>query len=297
MTRTLLAAGLGGLLLFVAPAGASPAVWSATGSLVDVSITLDGRPAPLFAARDGSGRFYLEAREGARYEVRIENRSHERLGVALRVDGLNAISGERERARLGRNDPGRLYVLEPWQGTTVRGWRTSLEDVRRFTFVDEQASYAARTGQANAHMGWIEVAVHREQPRPYVWRQPAPAPITPDPARDREARAQDAPSEPKATAPPRTEAAGGTTTAPESDALEARRADGAGRSYPGTGWGRREWDRAVVVAFDPCPTPAETITLRYEYAPELRRLGVLSWPWPPRDRLLERDRGFARPPR
>ena len=57
------------------------------------------------------------------------------------------------------------------------------------------------------------------------------------------------------------------------------------------------WDPATVVRFDAQPRPADTVTLRYEYAPALRALGLLPPPWD-RDRLRERERGdgFARPP-
>ena len=291
MRRQLLGAGLSGALLSCAPAAAYE-TRAAVGSLVDVSVALDGARAMLYPARDGTGRFYLEARRGAAYEVRIDNRSHERIGVALSVDGLNAINGERDRSLTLPSDPGRMYVLGPWEGTTVRGWRTSLAEVHRFTFVDEAASYAARAGKANARMGWIEVAVYREQ-RPYVWRD-RPAPITPFAGGRDEVLSMPTPP---ATAPPAAAA-----EAPREGAIEqhdAKRHDEFGRSYPGTGWGRREWDQAVVVDFHACPEPAERITLRYEYASALARLGVVPR-WPPRDRLSERERGrggFARPPR
>ena len=50
-----------------------------------------------------------------------------------------------------------MYVLDPYEGAVIRGWRTSLDDVRQFVFVDEERSYAERTGQANGDMGWIRV--------------------------------------------------------------------------------------------------------------------------------------------
>ena len=135
------------------------------GSLVGVSIEVDGRWTPLYRAPDGSGRYYVEARRGARYTVRLDNRSQERLGVALTVDGLNVISGQRPAGP----GPGRMYVLEPWDSTEVQGWRTDLDSVQRFTFVDEERSYAVRSGKANSKMGWIELAVYRER-HPYVYR-------------------------------------------------------------------------------------------------------------------------------
>jgi hypothetical protein len=40
---------------------------AASGSLVAVTIEVDGRSTPLYSAPDGSGRFYLEARAGRPY--------------------------------------------------------------------------------------------------------------------------------------------------------------------------------------------------------------------------------------
>ena len=294
-----------GATLLAAPA-AQAGVWQASGSLVDLSVEVDGAAAPLFFARDGSGRYYLEARAGSAYAVRIANHSPERIAVVLAVDGLNAISGEREA---GPSDParrGRMYVIDPWDEVRVRGWRTSLEDVRRFTFVDERGSYAARTGRANGKMGWIQAWAYRERFAPRV-SPPWPGPWDRQPYEEPEARTRregagrDAPD--KAEAAPRaTEPAAPPDTAdaaPESRSADGKlqkRADGFG-GYPGTGWGSQASDPATVVRFDAQPAPADTVTLRYEYAPALRALGLLP---PPRDRdrLSERERGdgFARPP-
>jgi hypothetical protein len=239
----------------------------APGQLVNVRIELDGRPAPLFRAADGSGRYYVEAHRGRAYAVTLGNRSGRRLGVELRVDGLDVITGDRVPA----GERGRLYVLPPRGETTIRGWRTSLEAVRRFEFVDEASSYAARSSKWNPKLGWIEVTAYRER-RP---RHPVRI-LDSDPADTR---------------------SGEREAAPAPDASESRAPrDRALRAHPGTGWGRALEDRAVLVSFDPEPAPAETVILRYEYAPALRALGVLPWWW---KRLAERERGrpgFAQPP-
>ena len=296
MSKTFAVPLLSLALLGCAGPAAGDTYSSTPGSLVGVSVSVAGSSSPLYPARDGSGRYYFEARPDCIYEVRVDNRSGERLGVALSVDGLNAISGI-AAARAG--DPGRMYILGPWETTTVRGWRSSLDDVRRFTFVDERASYAARTGQANPKLGWVEVSVYRER-RPIVMRRPEKL-AEPQPC----CSGFDGPAAPAATpypAPPSASAApyaeGRERDVKEAlDAVEQGKAEGARRSYPGTGWGAREWDRAVVVAFDPEPVPSERVTLRYEYRSELARLGVLPRPWADRDRLRERDGGFAKPPR
>jgi hypothetical protein len=284
----LAAAALGGAAPVFAqvPYGAS----GGAGSLVTVSLEVDGRTTPLYPAPDGSGRLYLEALRGARYAVRLANRTGERLGVRLTVDGLNAISGERSLA--GSTPPGRMYVLYPWDDTLVQGWRTSLDEVRRFTFVDEERSYAARSGKANARLGWIEVEVFRER-RPVArpWPPYWPYDSRPDGDEPRE----EGRTEPEAKTKDESASRARDGVAERAPAPPA----GASPAYPGTGWGPRADDPVRVVSFDPEPVPAERVTLRYEYAAALRALGIWPRQWWSRDRLRERERGdegFARPP-
>jgi len=284
-----------GLLAVAGITGAAGAqTWEAPGSLVGVSVEVEGQSSPLYSAVDGSGRYYVEARAGARYAVRLQSRSRERLAVLVSVDGLNVVSGERvyDLSRRPSGTAGRLYVLDPWGETTIRGWRTNLDEVRRFTFVDERSSYAARSGKSNSRMGWIEVAVFRER-RPWFWERPY-------------GYSEDSREEPREkdeyggrTAPEAQAPAAGTLRrdAPEDAEHKSAARD---RSYPGTGWGSRLGDRAVVVDFEAEDTPAERVTLRYEYADALYALGVMPrYPYPYRDRLTERERGsggFAKPP-
>jgi hypothetical protein len=262
------------------------------GSLVDVTVEVEGAERPLYAAPDGSGRLYFEARRGARYAIRLASRTHERVGVVVQVDGLNVISGDRTATSWLGGSPGRMYVLDPWGQTDIKGWRTSLDEVRRFTFVEEERSYAARSGQANNKMGWVEIAVYRERhravARPYPW---SPDFSGRDRAQDEDARADGAaPAAPRSSKP--AEKAAGAGAYGES----GRRPE---PEYPGTGWGQATDDRVVVVDFEPERTPAQRTTLRYEYASGLRALGIDVRPVYTRDRLRERDRaqgGFARPP-
>jgi hypothetical protein len=307
------------VLLAITTAAAGPPAeaqewWGADGpgTRVGVAVEVEGRRAPLYPAPD-SDRYYLEARAGARYAVSLTNRTRERVGVVLTVDGLNAISGLRDTGL------GRMYVLGPWEQTTVRGWRSSLADVRQFTFVDERASYAARTGKANGHMGWIEVAVFREQrplvARPPCWREPwcgdRPRDRTMEPearasGRDEEGRAarrdEDRPA--GAAAPPAAEREATRdrdekAESPTGELYRPAPTAPSAKSFPGTGWGDRAYDPVTVVEFHAEPAATERLTLRYEYAGALRALGILPRPYPSRDRLAERERGdlgFARPP-
>jgi hypothetical protein len=266
------------------------AVPAERGSWVSLQVAVDDEAMPLYASADGS-RFYVEARPRGHYDLQIVNRTGERVGVELTVDGLNVISGERDQP-----GPDRMYILGPWESTTVRGWRSSLDEVRRFTFVDEKVSYAARSGKANSKMGWIEMEVYRERTRErrqtrrgwWPWRTPR------EEAPEAEAKRRDTDDRGARAGSPAEKSEGADAQArPESAPRSA--APAPAQSYPGTGWGESLEDRVRLVDFDAETTPAERLVLRYEYRAALRALGVL-----PDDRLSQRergDRGFAKPPR
>ncbi len=243
------------------------------GRLVDVQVRVDGEATPLLIAPGREDRRYLQAFAGRDYELVLRNTSGRRVAVVVSVDGLNVLNGE--RSVLEASEP--MYVLDAYETATIRGWRTSLDEVRRFVFVDERRSYAERTGQANADMGWIRVASFRER-RPW-WATPRERIRTFDGG----APGFDAPAPPMSKAAP--------------DAAPAPLARGEERSVPGTGWGDRREDRVSTTSFTPDGPAVDRLVLRYEYESGLRALGVLpvSPRW--RDRLAERDGGFARPPR
>jgi hypothetical protein len=249
-----------------------------------VEVRVGGRTTPLFMASNRQDRWYLEARQGQKYEIRVRNTSGQRVGFVLAVDGLNAIDG-----RLSRNSAGEaMYVLEPYASSTIKGWRKSLNNVSRFVFVDEQRSYAERTGQGNGDLGWIRVIAFHEVQRHHAWgrlksqyRDGAGGAPTAPPSAERRSRGDmDAQGR-----------AGDIAPAPEEPMAE---------SNPGTGWGPNERDRVREVDFVPQSWAAAQVILRYEYKPALVALGILPWRGYDRDRTWERENGtygFAQPPR
>jgi len=180
-------------------------------------------------------------------------------------------------------------LLDPFESAVIRGWRTSLDDVRQFVFVDEQRSYATRTGQANGDMGWIRVAAFEEQ-RPQAWGhikslyrgggEPAPSAPAPESNSDGARRESDQKAQRGAQ--------------PNSQGLARDEARG-DESFPGTGWGERREDHVNRVEFLAASTPTDQLVLRYEYADGLRALGIQ----PRTRRVWDREQGelgFARPP-
>lgn len=261
----------------------------ADGRLVDVQVRVEGGAAPLYFAPDGTDRKYVQAFAGRNYSLVVRNNSNERVAVLIAVDGLNVVSGD--RSRLSSNE--QMYVLSPFETATIRGWRTSLDEVRKFVFVDEERSYAERTGQANGDMGWIRVLSFREQ---RAWWN-----TNPRVRRDTRYKEEDLRSQ-----APEAMDRMGEGSAPQAAPAPTRGEAGpmakgvapqmSNESVPGTGWGERSRDQVGTTEFRAERNATDHLIVRYEYASGLRALGIEVR----RNRVHERDRGemgFAQPPR
>src|SRR5205823_12686727 len=119
-----------------------------------VEVLVDGRPVPEYAAR---GRRYIEAFEGAEYELRIHNPLSVRVAVALSVDGLNTIDARHTSAWDAHK-----WVIDPYGTIEIGGWQMSSSGARRFYFTSERDSYAAKLGQAQ-NLGLISAGFFRER--------------------------------------------------------------------------------------------------------------------------------------
>ncbi len=127
-----------------------------------LEVVVNGRPLTEYYAR---GRTYVEALNGAEYELRLRNDSADRVAVALSVDGLNTIDARHTSAWNASK-----WVIEPYQTITISGWQMSSERARRFYFTNERDSYGAKLGQT-ANLGVIAAVFFRERSQP--------VPITP----------------------------------------------------------------------------------------------------------------------
>jgi hypothetical protein len=239
-------------------AAALPAVMSASRTpqaVVPVDILVDGAPQPRF---DHGGRWYVEARKGREYTIRLRNPYPVRVAVALSVDGLNTIDARETTATAARK-----WVIDPYETIAISGWQTSRTEARRFEFTTEDKSYGQALGKA-ANLGVISAVFFKERVIRY----------TPDRSKD-QVRGQPAPS---TAAPARQESA----------AAESRAAD----EYAATGMGRQIGHAVEQVWLNLEESPSQVVNIRYEFRPQLVRLGVL----PPRtaDPLVRREgaRGF-----
>lgn len=223
------------------------------------------------------GRWYVEALKGREYAIRVRNPYGVRVAVALSVDGMNTID-----ARTTSASDARKWVIDPYQTITISGWQTSRTEARRFEFTTEERSYGQALGKT-ANLGVISAVFFRERV-PAVSslnesaRQQAPQPAVPPPASQ------------SAGSPPAAPQAAERRSEPVGDSAKARRADD---EYAATGMGRRTDHAVTNVWLDLEDAPAQMVNIRYEFRPQLVKLGILPAA-PGREALdrRERARGF-----
>jgi hypothetical protein len=226
----------------------------AHGNLADLSV-YDRTEGKRLAVYWHEGRAYVVGKPGNEYQVSVRNRLREDVLTVVSVDGVNVISGETANpAQTG-------YVLSPYRGYDILGWRKSLAETAAFYFTTLPDSYAARTGRPD-NVGVIGVAVYRRK------LAQVPQPIAPLPQSAPYGRGDSAPAMQRQAAAAESSSAGQAAAKQEDSRL-------------GTGHGRRETSYVQNVGFERATVmPAETITLYYDSYRNLLALGVIREPVP-----------------
>jgi hypothetical protein len=227
----------------------------------DIDILVNNVAQPRYAHQ---GRWYVEALKGREYAIRIRNPYGVRVGVALSVDGLNTIDARQTTA-----GDARKWILAPYETVTISGWQTSRTEARRFEFTTEEHSYGQALGKT-ANLGVISAVFFKERVPKHMTEAPMDS------------------NRPAPSAAPPVAAAEGQRD--ESSASRAKRSD---NEYAATGMGGRTGHVVTQVWLDLEDVPAQTVNIRYEFRPQLVRLGVLQ-PAPAAGHLerRERARGF-----
>lgn len=242
----------------------------------DVDVLINGVPMPEYYART---RRYIEASEGAEYELRIRNPLGERVAVALAVDGLNTIDARHTSATNASK-----WVIEPYGTITISGWQMSSERARRFYFTTERDSYGAKLGETS-NLGVISAVFFRER-HPVVVATPR-----------RSGRLEDEENRVDSRRAPESSSGQARDRSNEGAAPQAKSAE----AYPGpdnesaaTGIGRNTRHDVRWVNMDLENRATAEVTLRYEYRAGLVRLGIrpYSYPYPDTIRRRENASGF-----
>lgn len=214
----------------------------------DVEVWVDGCALDNLNLR---GRRYVEAVNGAEYELRIRNPLNVRVAVALFVDGLNTIDAKRTSAEKAVK-----WVIEPYGTLTISGWQMSDSRARRFYFTTESDSYAARIGQP-AEFGNITAVFFREKERYIVKPQPR---IYKDDDISRPSKKNESASSENSS---KAGAADSTACCPPRDEQAA------------TGIGRDVRNDVEWIDMKLEERPTASVTIRYEYRNSLVKMGLL----------------------
>ncbi len=105
-----------------------------------------------------NNRATLKVRPNEEYSIVVYNPLPVRVGVAVSIDGLNTIDGQRTTPRNARK-----WMIDPKSSITVSGWQTSKETMRKFVFTRDEEAYASWRGEKEGkpyarNMGVIGVA-------------------------------------------------------------------------------------------------------------------------------------------
>jgi hypothetical protein len=219
------------------------------GVSMQVEINDEARP-----EYHGRGNTYIEGLRGKPYQIRLTNPTGNRVAVALSVDGLNTIDAKHTDAWNASK-----WVLDPYESTVIEGWQVSGTTARQFFFTGESRSYGAALGQTE-NLGIIQAVFYREQPR-YIEYS------------NEETRDMSSPRPPSAGA-----------SAPSRE--RQQKAEALDDDAAATGMGRRRRHDVTSVAIDLDPSAIASISLRYEFRPQLVKLGII----PDRNVLDRRER-------
>jgi hypothetical protein len=221
-----------------------------------MSVLVNGYESREYHAR---GTVYVEAIRGEDYVLRLSNPTGRRVAVALSVDGLNTINAK-------RTDPKHApkWILDPWETIEISGWQVSGSHARSFYFTGETDSYGAALGQTE-NLGVIEAVFFREklgfaeQWLPFMQKE--------EKSRDGASRNEGERSGVGAGAAPRAQAPSSATESQGKDKLDD--------DYAATGMGDRQRNDVRKVDIELESSPAASVRIRYEFRPQLVKLGVL----------------------
>ena len=237
------------------------------GNGFSLEVIVDGVARPEYSGR---GAIYVEALKGHAYSLRITNPLSCRVAVALAVDGLNTIDAKHTSAWEASK-----WVLGPHESVVIPGWQVSGSKARKFFFTGERSSYGAALGKTE-NLGVIEAVFFREKvppppPPPILYEERVPGGV------EGGVLGGVLPGRPKPLGPP------ASAPAPKCEARKA--APALSDEYAATGMGRSTGHEVVHVEIELEQTPVSVSRIRYEFRPQLVKLGIL----PSRDPLQRRE--------
>lgn len=83
------------------------------------------------------GKFFIEAKDGTEYTLRVSNNTSKRVMAIITVDGVNVVDG----TEAAGDGSGTGYIIQPYSATEIKGFRESTTHVGAFKFTAKNKSY------------------------------------------------------------------------------------------------------------------------------------------------------------
>lgn len=137
-----------------------------TDTNVDLEVRVDGNKQAEYAK---DGRFYIEAKDGIQYTLRLRNNNPFPVKAVITVDGVSVLTGE----AAGTESTEAGYILGAHEVQTIHGYRISDKEVAAFKFIAANRGYAQVEKGMSGTTGVIGLRVWKEK----EFVVPAPQPI------------------------------------------------------------------------------------------------------------------------
>ncbi len=219
-----------------------------------------GRRLPTYAHK---GQWFAQGQNGARYNVRIYNRSARRVEAVVSVDGRDVLTGKPGDFKAQRG-----YLVEAYSSVLIEGFRTSLEEVAAFRFTQPGNSYSSRMGTPE-NVGVVGAAFFPEA-RPVTRARPLVVPHRSEAESSREPRGTAEDGLTGAPASARKRSAGAADYKAEAPSAERK-------SNIGTEYGEQHYSSVSEVSFQRAHStrPERVLSLRYDDYQGLVARGIL----------------------
>ena len=104
-----------------------------------------------------TAKLMLRGEIGREFTLQFKNNTADRVLARFSVDGLSVLDGK----SADKDSSG--YICDAYSSIEIAGWRTSLEEVRKFEFSSKGKSYAGKTTDNTTNCGVIGVQVYSEK--------------------------------------------------------------------------------------------------------------------------------------
>src|SRR5690349_5729842 len=104
----------------------------------EINVLINGKPVKEYFHNN---RFYLEAKNGSEYSIKLKNHGHKKIMAVLSVDGIEVLKGG------NANEAESGYIINPFSSIEIKGYRIDDNNVATFKFSDGKTSYATKVEQ------------------------------------------------------------------------------------------------------------------------------------------------------